>query len=53
LTLGLSAYFAIKRAILDARSELTGKNEWLTIDLPATCERIQMHCGLSTACLTL
>jgi xanthine dehydrogenase/oxidase len=53
LTLGLSAYFAIKRAVMDARRELTGKETWLTMDLPATCQRIQMNCGVTTESLTL
>jgi xanthine dehydrogenase/oxidase len=53
LTLGLSAYFAIKRAIMDARRDLTGRDDWLTIDLPATCQRIQTSCGVSTESLTL
>jgi xanthine dehydrogenase/oxidase len=53
LTLGVSAYFAIKRAIMAARKELTGKDDWLTIDLPATCQRIQMNCGVTTDSLTL
>lgn len=53
LTLGLSAFFAIKRAILDARRELTGSDDWLSIDLPATCQRIQTSCGISTDALTL
>src|SRR5262249_45215362 len=29
LTLGISAYFAIKRAVMNARRELTGKDDWL------------------------
>ncbi len=53
MTLGITAFFAIKRAIMDARRELTGRDEWLTIDLPATCQRIQTHCGVSTESLTL
>jgi xanthine dehydrogenase/oxidase len=53
MTLGITAYFAIKRAIMDARRELTGKDDWLTIDLPATCQRIQMNCGVPTESLTL
>jgi xanthine dehydrogenase/oxidase len=52
MTLGITAYFAIKRAVMDARRELTGRDEWLTMDLPATCQRIQMHCGVSTESLT-
>ncbi len=53
MTLGVTAYFAIKRAIMDARRELTGRDEWLTLDLPATCQRIQMNCGVTTESLTL
>jgi xanthine dehydrogenase/oxidase len=53
LTLGLSAYFAIKRAVMDARRELTGKDDWLRMDLPATCQQIQMRCGVTTESLTL
>ena len=53
LTLGLSAYFAIKRAVMDARRELTGQDDWLRMDLPATCHRIQMNCGVTTESLTL
>jgi xanthine dehydrogenase/oxidase len=53
LTLGLSAYFAIKRAVMDARWELTGKDDWLRMDLPATCQRIAMSCGVTTELLTL
>jgi xanthine dehydrogenase/oxidase len=53
MTLGITAYFAIKRAIMDARRELTGTDDWLTIDLPATCQRIQMNCGVPTEALTL
>ena len=53
MTLGITAYFAIKRAIMDARRELTGNDDWLTMDVPATCQRIQMNCGVSTDALTL
>jgi xanthine dehydrogenase/oxidase len=53
LTLGLSAYFAIKRAVMDARNSLTGRDDWLTMDLPATCQRIQTCCGVQTESLTL
>ncbi len=53
MTLGITAYFAIKRAIMDARRELTGCDDWLTMDVPATCQRIQMNCGVSTDALTL
>lgn len=53
LTLGASTYIAIKQAIKEARKELTGKEEWLDMDLPLTCERIQRLCGVSTDSLTL
>ncbi len=53
LTLGLSAYFAIKRAVMDARRELTGQDDWLRMDLPATCQQIQRHCGVTTESLTM
>jgi hypothetical protein len=38
---------------MDARRELTGNDDWLTMDVPATCQRIQMNCGVSTDALTL
>ncbi len=53
MTLGITAYFAIKRAVMDARRELTGADDWLTMDLPATCQRIQLNCGVQTEALTL
>jgi xanthine dehydrogenase/oxidase len=53
MTLGVTAYFAIKRAIMDARAELTGRKDWLAMDVPATCQRIQMNCGVTTESLTL
>ena len=53
LTLGLSAYFAIKRAVMNAPREQTGQDDWLRLDLPATCQRIQLNCGVSTDALTL
>jgi hypothetical protein len=53
MTLGITVYFAIKRAVMDARRELTGNTDWLTMDLPATCQRIQMNCGVQTEALTL
>jgi xanthine dehydrogenase/oxidase len=53
MTLGVTAYFAIKRAIMDARRELTGQDDWLRMDVPATCQRIQMNCGVTTESLTL
>ncbi len=53
LSLGVSAYFAIKHAIMAARAELTGTEEWLRLGLPATCQRIQTSCGVKTEHLTL
>lgn len=53
LTLGASTYIAIKQAIKEARKELTGKDEWIDMDLPMTCQRIQMLCNVSTDSLTL
>ena len=53
MTLGITAYLAIKRAIMDARRDLTGQNEWLAMDAPATCQRIQMNCGVTTDTLSL
>lgn len=53
LTLGASTYIAIKQAIKEARKDLTGKDEWIDMELPLTCQRIQMLCGVSTDSLTL
>lgn len=53
LTLGASTYIALKQAVKEARKELTGKDEWLDMDLPMTCQRIQLLCGVSTDSLTL
>jgi xanthine dehydrogenase/oxidase len=53
LTLGLSAYFAIKRAVMDARRDQTGRDDWFALDLPATCQQIQTHCGVTTESLAL
>ncbi|MFO0825618.1 MAG: molybdopterin cofactor-binding domain-containing protein [Gemmataceae bacterium] len=41
LSLAVSAYFAIKQAIRAARAEQTGTEEWVRLDVPATCQRIQ------------
>ncbi len=48
LTLGASVYFALIHAIKDARVELTGKNDWIDVELPLTCQRIQQLCGVTT-----
>lgn len=53
LTLGASAYIAIKQAIKEARKDLTGKDEWIDMDLPLTCQRIQTLCNTTTESLTL
>lgn len=53
LTLGASTYIAIKQAVKAARQELTGKEEWLDMDLPMTCQRIQTLCGVTTESLML
>jgi xanthine dehydrogenase/oxidase len=52
LTLGLSVYFAIKRAIMAARRD-RGHDDWFTLDLPATCQRIQALCAVEDKSLTL
>ncbi len=52
LTLGVSVYFALIHAILDARKELTGKDDWIDAKLPLTCQRIQQLCGITTDSLT-
>ena len=53
MSLGVSAYFAIKRAVREAHRELTGRDEWLRMDVPATCQVIQTHCGVSVDRMTL
>lgn len=53
LSLGASTYIAIKQAIKEARIELTGKNEWIDMELPMTCQRIQTLCGVTTDSLKL
>lgn len=53
MSLGVSAYFAIKRAVREAHRELTGRDEWLRMDVPATCQMIQTHCGVSVDRMTL
>jgi xanthine dehydrogenase/oxidase len=53
MSLGVSAYFAIKRAVREAHRELTGRDEWPRMDVPATCQAIQTHCGVSVDRLTL
>lgn len=53
LSLGNSVYFAIKHAIMAARQEQTGKDEWLELPTPLSCQRIQQACGVSAANMTL
>jgi len=53
LTLGASVYFALIHAIKDARIELTGKNDWIDMEMPLTCQRIQQLCGITTESLIL
>ncbi len=53
LTLGASTYIAIKQAIKEARIDLIGKDEWIDMELPLTCQRIQTLCGVTTDSLTL
>jgi xanthine dehydrogenase/oxidase len=53
LSLGVSAYFAIKRAVRAARLEQTGRDEWLRMDVPASCQVIQTHCGVAVDHLNL
>jgi len=52
MTLGVSVYFALIHAIKDARKELTGKDDWIDVQLPLTCQRIQQLCGITTDSLT-
>lgn len=47
LSLGNSAYFAIKHAIMAARREQTGRDEWLELPVPLSCQRIQQACGVA------
>ncbi len=53
LTLGVTTYFALIRAIKDARVENLGYDEWIDMDLPMTCQRIQQLCGITSKNLTL
>jgi xanthine dehydrogenase/oxidase len=53
LSLGVSAYFAIKHAIREARREQTGRDEWVRLDVPATCQVIQTGCKVSRESLGL
>jgi xanthine dehydrogenase/oxidase len=53
LTLGVSVYFALIHAIKDARVENLGTNDWIDMDLPLTCQRIQQLCAVQSDDLTL
>ena len=53
LSLGNSVYFAIKHAIMDARREQTGVDEWIELPVPLSCQRIQQACGVSPSMMTL
>ncbi len=53
LSLGNSAYFAIKQAVLAARTDLTGDDSWFSLGVPATCQQIQQACRVSSDRLTL
>lgn len=53
MTLGVSVYFALIHAIIDARHELTGKDDWIDVELPLTCQRIQQLCGITTDSLKM
>ncbi len=48
LTLGVSVYFALIHAIKEARREQLGKDEWIDMDLPLTCQRIQQLCAVQS-----
>jgi xanthine dehydrogenase/oxidase len=53
LTLGATVYFALIHAIIDAHADSTGgKKEWIDVELPLTCQRIQQLCGITTESLT-
>jgi xanthine dehydrogenase/oxidase len=47
LTLGCTTYFALIHAIKAARVQNLGKNEWIDMDLPLTCQRIQQLCAIT------
>ena len=52
MLMGCSVWFAIRRAIMAARQDHLGDNNWLhNMDCPATSERIQLACGVSAQSL--
>jgi xanthine dehydrogenase/oxidase len=53
LSLGNSVYFAIKHAIRAARREQTGKDEWVELAVPLSCQRIQQACQVNPDQFTL
>ncbi len=53
MTLGATVYFALIHAIKEARIELTGRNEWVDMDLPLTCQKIQQFCAVNSDSLKL
>lgn len=53
LSLGNSVYFAIKHAIMAARTEQTGVDEWIELPVPLSCQRIQQACGVKQENLTV
>jgi xanthine dehydrogenase/oxidase len=53
LSLGNSVYFAIKHAIRAARREQTGKDEWVELPVPLSCQRIQQACRVNPDKFTL
>lgn len=46
MTLGVSVYFALIHAIKEARVQNLGKNDWIDMPLPLTCQRIQQLCAI-------
>ncbi|MDR3636017.1 MAG: molybdopterin-dependent oxidoreductase [Isosphaeraceae bacterium] len=53
LSLGNSAYFAIKHAVLAARRDLLDDDGWIALGVPATCQQIQQACGVRPDRLSL
>ncbi len=48
LVLAATVYFAVKHAVLAARKD-RGRDEWFTLESPATVERIREACRVETA----
>lgn len=53
LTLGCSVYFALIHAIKEAREEQLGTTDWIDMDFPLTCQRIQQLCGVKPENMTI